>query len=317
MNPITIVVENLVFTCIASYELNLQEIAVHSEGKIGYNPKKFAAATLKFYNPNIAILMFENGKMVCTGAKVKEQAEIAIEYTKELLIKIGYKGLTVTPFVNHNIVCKALIGFPINCALLAAERSGECSYEPSHFPGVVMRHVPICPVTVLIFESGKMVLTGAKNEKEAIEKFDLVYDIVKKYIIANKSMQESIIIPNVRNVSLVPNKGDTKKRKTEVVELSEEFVKAAVETLSVKKKKNGVTERKHISEKVPTSSTFIECEICGLMCYRKGKKDKKCCLCNNELGEKKSELCSTCRKQHMWDKGRANDSLIAFEEKKV
>src|SRR3990170_2642824 len=136
MDPNIIRVENLVFTCRLNCRLNLRNIAARSNGLCSYNPKKFAALIRRFSDPKIAVLIFSPGKMVCTGSKTKDQAVIIVSCVIEWLRDVGYVDIVTDSFDIQNVVCRALLGIPIDCDLLAAERSKECNYEPDLFPGV-------------------------------------------------------------------------------------------------------------------------------------------------------------------------------------
>ena len=54
------------------------------------------------------------------------------------------------------------------------------SYEPELFPGLIYRMVKP-RVVLLIFVSGKVVLTGAKERSEIIEAFENIYPILLRF----------------------------------------------------------------------------------------------------------------------------------------
>lgn len=53
-------------------------------------------------------------------------------------------------------------------------------YEPELFPGLIYRMVSP-KVVLLIFASGKIVLTGAKNKQDINDAYDNIYPVLKKY----------------------------------------------------------------------------------------------------------------------------------------
>lgn len=55
-----------------------------------------------------------------------------------------------------------------------------CSYEPEIFPGLIYR-MNDPKIVLLIFASGKIVLTGAKNKKDIYGAFDLIYPVLKGF----------------------------------------------------------------------------------------------------------------------------------------
>jgi transcription initiation factor TFIID TATA-box-binding protein len=63
---------------------------------------------------------------------------------------------------------------------LNTEHSNFSTYEPELFPGLIYRmHEP--KIVLLIFASGKIVLTGAKNREDIVRAFDKMYNVLKKF----------------------------------------------------------------------------------------------------------------------------------------
>jgi len=54
------------------------------------------------------------------------------------------------------------------------------SYEPELFPGLIYR-MASPKIVLLIFVSGKIVLTGAKVRKEIYEAFDKIYPVLREF----------------------------------------------------------------------------------------------------------------------------------------
>ncbi|MED6255554.1 TATA box-binding protein-like 2 [Ataeniobius toweri] len=57
---------------------------------------------------------------------------------------------------------------------------GKTCYEPELFPGLIYRMVKP-RIVLLIFVSGKVVLTGAKERAEIYEAFENIYPILKVF----------------------------------------------------------------------------------------------------------------------------------------
>ena len=54
------------------------------------------------------------------------------------------------------------------------------SYEPELFPGLIFRMMKP-KVVILIFVSGKLVLTGAKVREEIYQAFELIYPVLIRF----------------------------------------------------------------------------------------------------------------------------------------
>lgn len=164
-----------------NFSINLFETAKKMRHLgVQYNPSSFHALILKMRQPSGAVLVFSTGRIVCTGPKKQLVATYLLNYTVSLLRKYGYPGLRIKPgtWSVENIVADASISHKINLSVFYARHSECCNYEPSIFPGVTFRKTCQSPgskgivITLLIYGSGKLVITGAKKEgyiRDALE----------------------------------------------------------------------------------------------------------------------------------------------------
>lgn len=64
-----------------------------------YKPKRFAAAIIRIREPKTTALIFQSGKMVCTGAKSEEESEKAAkDYAKMIRKSLDNKTVKMTNF---------------------------------------------------------------------------------------------------------------------------------------------------------------------------------------------------------------------------
>ncbi|MGC8992602.1 MAG: TATA-box-binding protein [Thermoplasmata archaeon] len=89
-NP-EIVVQNIVAVYDLGVDLNLTDIAM-SLGleNVEYEPEQFPGLVYRVDEPKVVLLLFGSGKVVCTGAKKKEEIIEAVNKLKQELAKIGY-----------------------------------------------------------------------------------------------------------------------------------------------------------------------------------------------------------------------------------
>src|SRR3954463_8963015 len=115
---------------------------------------------MRIREPKTTALIFASGKMVVTGAKSEDDSKLASRKYARIIQKLGFNA-KFTDFKIQNIVGSCDIKFPIRLEGLASRHHNFSSYEPELFPGLIYRmHKP--KVVLLIFVSGKIVLTGAK-----------------------------------------------------------------------------------------------------------------------------------------------------------
>jgi len=160
-------------------ELDLNIIASSLEGA-EYNPARFPGLIYRLSDPKTAILLFKSGKANCTGGKNLKEVRKAVRKVAELLNKAGI-AVDLDPEIQvQNMVAIYDLGNALNLTNLAVSLSFEnVEYEPEQFPGLVYR-VRDPDVVCLLFGSGKMVITGAKNEKEIQRAVDKIVPIIQK-----------------------------------------------------------------------------------------------------------------------------------------
>ena len=155
-------IRNMVVSVEFADKVDLSKAASHFENT-EYEPEQFPGLVFKVKNPKASVLIFSSGKMNCTGATSLEETKRVINIVLRKLRSIGVK--TKKPkIVVQNMVSTASLGKRINLDKLLQLENTE--YEPEQFPGLVLR-LKSPKVAFLIFSSGKIVLTGARDLKTA------------------------------------------------------------------------------------------------------------------------------------------------------
>ncbi|XP_054018179.1 TATA box-binding protein-like 2 [Dryobates pubescens] len=170
--------QNIVSTVNLACKLDLKSIALHARNA-EYNPKRFAAVIMRIREPRTTALIFSSGKMVCTGAKSEEQSRLAARKYARVVQKLGFPAKFLD-FKIQNMVGSCDVRFPIRLEGLVLTHQQFSSYEPELFPGLIYRMVKP-RIVLLIFVSGKVVLTGAKERSEIYEAFENIYPILKGF----------------------------------------------------------------------------------------------------------------------------------------
>ncbi len=73
---------NMVASANLEKELDLYAIARELDN-VEYEPEQFPGAILKLKEPKTSLLLFKNGKMICTGARSEGDVYKAIDVTVE------------------------------------------------------------------------------------------------------------------------------------------------------------------------------------------------------------------------------------------
>jgi transcription initiation factor TFIID TATA-box-binding protein len=177
-DEIEINIENVV----ASADIN-QNVDIKSVNKVfktsEYNPKKFPGLVFRLKRPKTSTLIFESGKMVCTGAKSEKEAHAAVRKVVRELKKKDIVILNKPIIEIQNMVASANLKQQVDLEM-AADLLDNVMYEPEQFPGLIYRMQS--PKTVmLVFSSGKIVCTGGKSTVQVHDAVHNLYDVLDDY----------------------------------------------------------------------------------------------------------------------------------------
>ncbi|WP_440059810.1 TATA-box-binding protein [Thermogladius sp. 4427co] len=169
MQPIvkpTTRIENIVATVILEHGIDLDLLEARIPN-ITFRPDQFPGLIFRMDKPKATALIFRSGKMVVTGTKSTAELVDVVKKMIKIMMRHGIK-ITGRPRIQiQNIVASGDIGALVNLEK-AAYMLEESMYEPEQFPGLIHR-MREPRVVLLIFSSGKMVITGAKEEREVEE----------------------------------------------------------------------------------------------------------------------------------------------------
>jgi len=165
---------------------------------VEWRPKVFPGLVFRLKRPKTATLIFNSGKMVCTGAKSERDVRRAIrkvvrELKREGIIIIGKPEIRI-----QNIVASIDLGMFIDVeeGIYAISCLGkQVMYEPDQFPGAIYRmEDPRC--VFLIFSTGKLVCVGTTREADvhkAVENIVTILDDAEVLIRKEDSGRTSLV----------------------------------------------------------------------------------------------------------------------------
>jgi transcription initiation factor TFIID TATA-box-binding protein len=175
-------IENVVASATLKQNIDLNAIVRIFPG-VEYRPEQFPGLVYRLKKPKTATLVFNSGKMVCTGAKSERQARKAVMKVVDDLKRNGIVIVGKPDIKIQNIVASAGLGGYIDLEKCTYSLK-RTMYEPEQFPGLIYR-MDDPKVVILLFASGKLVCTGAKQEnyveiavkklKETLESKNLIY----------------------------------------------------------------------------------------------------------------------------------------------
>jgi transcription initiation factor TFIID TATA-box-binding protein len=168
-----------------SHKLDLRAIS-HLLPNSHFEKQKFAAITIRLGQPVCTVLLFTSGKMVLTGCKSVLDCVLA---SKQVFasMRLGFPGVvfTLECVKIQNIVGNAHVILQptelLDLQKFYSDYNVYCTYQPNMFPGLIYRP-PDMSVVLLVFYSGKIVITGAKTMSNVYDSWHEFSSTLKQYI---------------------------------------------------------------------------------------------------------------------------------------
>eukprot|EP01091_Cochliopodium_minus_P020336 TRINITY_DN8852_c0_g1_i1.p1 TRINITY_DN8852_c0_g1~~TRINITY_DN8852_c0_g1_i1.p1 ORF type:complete len:424 (+),score=103.63 TRINITY_DN8852_c0_g1_i1:22-1272(+) len=173
------VLQNVISTFSLDCKLDLPKIQKKARNT-EYHPKRFAALVMRIKSPQTTALIFSSGKVVVTGAKNESESKLACKKFARIVKKLDFPA-TFKDFKVQNIVASCEVGYKVSLeALNTSEHINSCRFEPELFPGLIYKMIEP-KVTLLIFVSGKIVITGAKTKKGVEAAFKNISPVLSNF----------------------------------------------------------------------------------------------------------------------------------------
>ncbi len=165
-NSLTYTLQNFVAKSILPIEKDLDlPLLATKLNNSKYDKNSFPGLFVRFKHPKCVIIIFRNGKLILTGLKSASNIDLVL---KELILKLE-KIETIETLKDQikaeivNIVVTANLFREINLDA-AVIKLNNAIYEPEVFPGLVYHSSSPVKSVFLIFSTGKIVLTGIREE---------------------------------------------------------------------------------------------------------------------------------------------------------
>ncbi|MCK4457221.1 MAG: TATA-box-binding protein [Thermoplasmata archaeon] len=171
-------VQNIVASTRLADKLDLDAVVPILEGA-QYDTERFPGLVYRMKKPKTALLLFRTGKVVCTGGKSLDDVREAVEIVAGKLHEAGMPVERHPEITVQNIVAVCDLGSDLNLNNIAISLDMNMEYEPEQFPGLVLR-LEDPKIVCLLFGSGKMVLTGAKNTEDLDQATESVREILSR-----------------------------------------------------------------------------------------------------------------------------------------
>lgn len=192
-------IQNMVFTINLGVALSLCDIARRCFRFAEYNPQRFAAVIIRLHAPVVTILIFSTGKGVITGCKSTCDLAVALRHLQTILNDIGI-GVPHLRSKLRNVVANATLSTKVNLDRLATLLAEEACYDPELFPGLVYRPHSR-DVSLLVFESGAVVLTGCDDEN-AVRAANAHVERIKQLVLDDDAVDQRAVHRHSKRAAL-------------------------------------------------------------------------------------------------------------------
>ncbi|MEW6295717.1 MAG: TATA-box-binding protein [Candidatus Diapherotrites archaeon] len=226
---------NLVASANLNATLDLYNLAI-SVPNIEYEPEQFPGAILKLKEPKVSMLLFKNGKVICSGASNEKEISLAIIKASKIIHEIQpkVKVLREVEYNVVNLVATANLNQTLDLFQTALSLD-NVEYEPEQFPGAILR-IDEPKLTLLLFKNGKVICAGAKREellRKGLEKAAALISAINKKK-KPAELEEELI---EEKPTKIPRKKELKKEKKIKARKPTKKTKAKKKTKKGKKKK--------------------------------------------------------------------------------
>lgn len=156
-------------------EVDIEQLANDCDLAVSNYDPEFNAASFRFEEDGELVLLYRTGKYILRGGDDFDKMR---DVNQKFLQFLSSKGINVSDpiFEVKNVVCvgdmQQSVDFNQLIAFLGLENT---EYEPEQFPGVVYRPT-YSRCVLLIFASGKVVITGGRSKEDDESAFFALLD---------------------------------------------------------------------------------------------------------------------------------------------
>eukprot|EP00918_Siedleckia_nematoides_P004707 GHVU01010453.1.p1 GENE.GHVU01010453.1~~GHVU01010453.1.p1 ORF type:complete len:263 (+),score=33.79 GHVU01010453.1:144-932(+) len=215
--------QNVIASVSLCQNLDLRNIAI-SARNAEYNPKKVKAVVMRLREPKCTGLIFQNGKVMVTGASDEEQAKLGGKRMARICQKAGHKHIQFRGFQVENMIARTDCRFPIRLEGLALDHKDYVTFgEHLSFPGLIYRYhkqlkdsrnelgVPSDKAVLLIFNTGKIIITGCKSGEEANAVFSEMFPVLLQYrLMPGEKVSDKVVNSDGQTTGCAPTTGNAK-----------------------------------------------------------------------------------------------------------
>ncbi len=177
--------QNVVCNCALGAPVNTYEILAKFPGS-DFRLLRFPAVSVRLRPPpGLVARLFFNGKVTALGAAVPEEAELGLQNLRLALDERGMR-YGMTPIFTSNMVASFHLPFCVRISEVNHEDEAGFTLMKDLFPGLIFRNL-YPKVTLLIFETGSVMVLGARDISSMMAAVDKIHAILQPFAVPKDS----------------------------------------------------------------------------------------------------------------------------------
>lgn len=163
-------VVNIAATGYIGSETDIQQVSEDIDLAVANYDPEFNAAFLRFVEDEELLILYTSGKYILRGGDDFDRMHSINRRFMSALSSLGVE-VHEPEFDVKNVVCVGDLDeeVDLNSAIVSLGLE-DTEYEPEQFPGLVYRS-PMNNCVLLVFSSGKVVITGGATKQSAVDAF--------------------------------------------------------------------------------------------------------------------------------------------------
>lgn len=170
-------IQNIIAHSKLGVTVDINEVATALHGRV--NKELFPAAVGHCRETGTTPSIFESGKLVVVGAYTEDRALLGSYIFADTLRREMHIKVNIYNFDINNVVGCFSVGVPLNLDLFVEDHGLTAQWDPDNFKGLCYK--PKGCVSFVLFESGKVIVTGGKTTKDLHDAYATHIDDIKKY----------------------------------------------------------------------------------------------------------------------------------------
>ncbi len=170
-------IENVVAVANLGVDIPLERISSAGGGS-EYGPEQTSGVVYRTGEHGVAALVFSSGKIVCTGTKSVEKARETVGKVVDKIREIGVDVPAGPKIEIESIVASSKVDARLDLHE-AASMLEDAEYNPDRLPVLVYRMTDPA-VYMMIFDTGKIICSGARSVDEARRAMHKIGGVLKR-----------------------------------------------------------------------------------------------------------------------------------------